>query len=527
MNNSVKMDEKQLNRLLRRVDWRYLLANPKPEKSVCFSDGLLRQGVEAITTSLLSPVDVDSADCDLAVAVNPTRAVLNSSWAALGPEGEIYTEWYLPWTGGMHGVRRRLEKAGFSDIRCYWAWPPPQLASSLYWLPLDSHNLLHYFFKARPASPSLLSRAGRFVLQMLMAFNLHTYLLAPVCAVARKPFTGQREGLQEYIDSKFAGSSQTEALRHVPTQSSLLLWTPGHRVISKIVAMVFHKTRETPAAVVKIPRSEIAAMALEAEAQNLAMLASRETMPGGIPSLLFTSEWKGIRVVGETFITGQPIYTVLDRNSYRDLALKVTDWLMDLTTGTIPSPRAEWWDRLVGSVIEEFEKEFGSVFDAQEISGLHQVLDGLEDLPLVFEQRDCSPWNILIDEQGEIKVLDWESAEPQGLPGLDLIYFLTYLTFFIEGAMETGGYLAAYSKVFDPDFLPGKINHECQARYCAQSNINPATFKALRLLTWLVHSRHEYRRIKEDAAGNPAPDALRAGLFSQLIREEIRLHHGE
>jgi aminoglycoside phosphotransferase (APT) family kinase protein len=35
------------------------------------------------------------------------------------------------------------------------------------------------------------------------------------------------------------------------------------------------------------------------------------------------------------------------------------------------------------------------------------------------EQRDFGPWNLLVTPAGQIAVLDWESAEVDGLPALD------------------------------------------------------------------------------------------------------------
>ena len=62
-------------------------------------------------------------------------------------------------------------------------------------------------------------------------------------------------------------------------------------------------------------------------------------------------------------------------------------------------------------------------------------------MPETFEHRDCSPWNLLVTTSGELAVLDWESAEQNGLPAIDLVYFLAYLAFFMDGAMKTGNFI--------------------------------------------------------------------------------------
>jgi hypothetical protein len=526
MDDLKNLDEKQRNRLLRRVDWRYLLANPNPEKSICFTNGILKQAVEAISSSLANADQANSRECELAVAINPTDAILKSARDALAPDGEIYTEWYFPWVGGINGVRRRLEKFGFTDITCYWAWPPPRFASPLYWLPVNSSKVLRYHFRNRPASSSIGLRIARFTLQMLVALGLHSYFLMPVSAIARKPALERRKGFHEYINTEIVRQWQHWGLGKEPSRLTWLLWTPGHRSVSKIVTMVFSDMREIPNLVIKIPRSDVAARALNAEARNLAILSTRKPLPGGVPHLFFTLDWKGSPVVCEAFVSGIPIYTYLNRDNYHDLAMKVTHWLIDLAEGSVASPRSEWWHRLVGSAISDFDQTFGHAYTPKELSCIRTALNSLNDLPLVFEQRDCSPWNVLIDRQGDITVVDWESAEPNGLPALDLIYFLTHLSFFLEGAMESGKYMDAYRIANNPETFTGKRNKECQRLYCEKTNIDVATFQSLRLLTWLVHSRHEYRRLREDAGGEPSWNALRAGLFSQLVQEEIRLYEG-
>src|SRR5436190_718658 len=91
-------------------------------------------------------------------------------------------------------------------------------------------------------------------------------------------------------------------------------------------------------------------------------------------------------------------------------------------------------------------------------------LAALGDLPLVCEQRDFSPWNVLIAADGALVVLDWESAETEGLPGMDLIYFLAYLAFFLDGAMESGRFRESYRAALDPATFTGAVQAECLRR---------------------------------------------------------------
>jgi len=177
---------------------------------------------------------------------------------------------------------------------------------------------------------------------------------------------------------------------------------------------------------------------------------------------------------------------------------------------------------VIEPVLNDFQRSFGAALDQHMIRETHAILAKLDSLPLVCEQRDFSPWNILATADGELVVLDWESAELDGLPGLDLIYFLTYLAFFSEGAMDSGAYVEAYRGCWSEQTLIGQVNAECLRRYCEALKLDYALAPALRLFTWLLHSRSEYARLMTDAGDRPSNETLQHSLFVHLWEEEVR-----
>ncbi|MFH1390373.1 MAG: phosphotransferase [Candidatus Margulisiibacteriota bacterium] len=54
----------------------------------------------------------------------------------------------------------------------------------------------------------------------------------------------------------------------------------------------------------------------------------------------------------------------------------------------------------------------------------NQSAIGLE-VPLLLTHHEFNPWNILVDPEGKLILLDWEDAENSGLPFLDLYNFFT------------------------------------------------------------------------------------------------------
>jgi hypothetical protein len=244
-------------------------------------------------------------------------------------------------------------------------------------------------------------------------------------------------------------------------------------------------------------------------------------MPG-VPRLLFRLDRPGFIALGETFLTGVPLGTLLGRHNYRELALKATRWLADLAGQATPLPRATWWHRLVESVLVDFDASFDPVVDPAMLRETRAILATLGDMPIVCEQRDFSPWNILLTPDGSLAVLDWESAELQGLPGMDLIYFLSYLAFFLDGAMESGHCRGSYRTAMNPSTLTGSVTQECLSLYCDQLGLEPGALNPIRLLVWLLHSRSEYQHMTADAGGRPGPEVLGHSLFVRLWKEELR-----
>jgi hypothetical protein len=241
----------------------------------------------------------------------------------------------------------------------------------------------------------------------------------------------------------------------------------------------------------------------------------------GVPHVIFFQDGASQTALGETVLTGEPLFRRLRRDNYGDLALKMTAWLADLAGHAPARPRAEWWQRLVEATLTDFEQSFGSILDPERLRATRAVLATMGDLPLVCEQRDCSPWNVLIAPDGKLVVLDWESAEPRGLPALDLIYFLTYLAFFLDGAMETGRFRESYRAALDPATFTGGVLAECQSRYLTLTGIDFEALRPLRLLAWIIHSRSEYRRITAEAGSQPGPDTLRGSVFVSLWEEDL------
>src|SRR5262249_5607527 len=157
---------------------------------------------------------------------------------------------------------------------------------------------------------------------------------------------------------------------------------------------------------------------------------------------------------------------------------------------------------------------------AGRIDQARRILATLPELPSVCEQRDFSPWNVLLTPSGELAVVDWESAELDGLPGMDLLYFLINLGFSLDAARRSGPSRESYRASTDPASPRGALAARCLSDYFGRLGLPRSALRPLRLLTCLVHSDSEHARLQADHGPTPDRERLREAVFVQLFDEE-------
>lgn len=525
--------ESARNRLLRRADWRFLAGTPEGGTSVCFTGDALARAVAAVSRVVDPATAAAIGGCDTVVAVDPDLATLRAAWAALRPGGTCYTEWRRLRSGGPYGIRRRLARMGWVGVTCYAPRPDPAAAGA--WVPLDSTAATRYFLQQRGGPAPLRRRVTRALRRALWLSGYPARINRPICVVARKPAdqhapvtrlsaaghqTASYPDFAAELIAQVREGWESWGLGPAPRRPSLLLQTGGPRSVSKVIALVFAESRREPALVIKIPRVPESLGPLHREAEALRVLAGR----AGIPRLLFARTHASVYTVGESVVRGTPLVSLGGTPRFAELAFMATAWIGALGEGAVSTAQQEWHGRLVERALADFVDAFGAVLDHGMVREAEARLKDLGPLPLVCEHRDFSPWNVLLTPRGDLGVLDWESAELQGLPALDLIYFLTYWGFFLDGAVDAGHRRASYRAALDPGTFVGSTSRECLGRYAAQLRIPAAALGALRLLVWLIHARSEYQRFRQDVGGTPGEAVLCRSLFLALWGEELR--HG-
>ncbi|HXR60926.1 MAG TPA: hypothetical protein VN732_06355 [Solirubrobacterales bacterium] len=477
--------EPQRNEQLRLVDWRFLLRRREPPRVIDLSPGRDSDALRLVSTP------AGPAEADLVLAGFPTTPSLRLVRDALAPGGEVVCRWWAPRLAGPKRAKRRLRRAGFVDVRVYWPGPRPNRPPQ-FWLPLESREAVAHLLAKRPAK----SAAGS-GLRRLWSWAARFGYLAPVYVIARLP-----EGREEDIGGE-----------HSP-----LLLTGGHRSINKVVGLEFEPGSLRPSAATKFARVEEAEAGLEREAAVLARLAEERPGVEGIPVLHERLRRWGRAGVAEGAIEGDSMLDRLTAKSFPEMARRVTDLLIELA-GDREGAVGE--RTTLDEHLEFFEAHFGPALDETQLAALRSAVDAAAKLPVICEHRDCSPWNIVLAARDRPALLDWESAEPHGVPGLDLLYFLANAVFVLEKALEAGTTRAAYRRLLDPRTPYGAVAAAETARYCEALGLEPELIPALRRLCWMVHCRSDHEHLRLAAAGEPALEELRKAPFLGLLLEEL------
>jgi hypothetical protein len=382
----------------------------------------------------------------------------------------------------------------------------------------DDDGVTAHLLATRPWAPSRTRRLTSRPLTTLWRLARRLQLLAPTCAIARRPSPDDDpRSLTDELLHRWASWS----LGPTPRSLSCLMLTGGRSRLNKVVVLVFADGEDEPRGGVKLARVPESEGALRREVSALRRVADRPVpVTADIPRVVFCDRLAGTLAVGETPVTGQPISTVLTADVHRKLALRVTDLVATLGLDGAPVAPVTYWERLVEPVLGDFRARFG-VVNADAHASVRQALLALPSLTLVAEHRDCSPWNVLVTDDDKLALLDWESAEPEGLPLLDLVYYLSHATFFVDRTLGSGGERASYARLLDATSNSGRVFAEAIARYCAATGLDASAVDALRRFTWMVHAGGEHDRIMAVHPELEPDEAARRSLFLQLWLEDV------
>jgi aminoglycoside phosphotransferase (APT) family kinase protein len=219
--------------------------------------------------------------------------------------------------------------------------------------------------------------------------------------------------------------------RGVPERPSCVLVAPRFRDSRHVIVLVLGADGRDPALVAKLPRLPGAAD-LAREAANLR--AAGRALGGGdagtAPSLVAFEPGPAYPILLETGLPGRSLSPRAVRRDRERLIADGCAWLVRLAEATARRPPDDgWYERLVAAPLRALGRRLADGTPLQPL--VERTLERARalrdaDLPLVLEHGDLGHPNLLRRPDGRLGVLDWERADPSGLPGHDLVFLLAY-----------------------------------------------------------------------------------------------------
>jgi hypothetical protein len=475
------MTSDDTSRRMRRIDFRFLMADARLDNVGHAATDELVAALEGLRAGTVGPLSA-AGEHDLVVLSDPSRSTLEKASRGLRPGGACYVEWNMARPGGTLRARRLLGRAGFSDIEMYWHWPSFRRAQPLYWLGLDGRAAADFMGSRPPAG--LRAQLARLLWRACRA----TGTVAPLAVLAwrrdgdRPPATLREHLANRQLD--VLGDARAEEL-------AVSILTGGHSDLNKAVILV-SRHGPLPLLAIKAARTPTAEIGLRHEAAAITDVQLSGRLRS--PRLAFDGRLGATYLVGQSFVSGTAI-TELAPEQLEAAALELVDHLAALAHGAPLVAPEVWWPRLVEPLLADI-RPLCPERTHPALDRLAAATRHLPPLPLVPEHRDCSPWNILCDDVGNYVLVDWESAEPEGLPALDVIYFLANVRFLRDGTLRSGREPGTYASERHL-----RLFRQGVERYASAVGIAWSALDLLRALTWAVHTAGEIRRARTNEAG--------------------------
>ena len=462
-----------------------------------------------LETSAGEPVPLPDESADLVFLTGrANRRVKTEIERLLRPEGIAYAEYHELVPRLLGGGVRSLGRLGPTQR----LWLAPVAEEIRVAAPLEDIRTIAYLESRFLARRPLRRRLLRHPLQVLGRQRF-------VSRLAR------RRGLLVHRTSAASVTDPPRYLQAIAAQAGVDLvghgWglaAPGVYGSQKLLLFLFDGADGAPAYVAKITRDARHNGRLENEWRVLNLLRSQGIGDDGtVPEPLFLDSHATLAVLGETAIDGLPFLERTEASVGCPHARAAIDWLLELGTRTAHHAPDEALraTEVLGQLVDRFDDLYR--VDTDHVAFLtaqaRRLRDAAPALPLVFQHGDPGPWNLVVRADGRLAFLDWEAAEPDGMPLWDLFHFFRSFGFLVSRAAGERDPLKSFSDQILADSDVGRLLAETTSRFCAKCELAPNLVEPLFYLSWM------HRALKE-AARLPA-DGLDHGRYVNLLRLAI------
>lgn len=438
------------------------------------------------------------------------QGLLDEILRVLKPDGSIYFEFgdpFEPFATGREKINNSQETS-FSH-QTYWLTPlrgemktavPSQDKQTIDYL--VRHNLVSSTSDFKP-----LARAERYLIKRLSGS-----ILRRSGALLTRASPDQSGKPPRYL------RSAAEAVGINLDQSRWALLAQGEFSSRKVLFLFFDREETSPKYIFKLTRDPAFNFRLENEYKALSLLW--DTSMGDserLPQPIFCSHPGGLMLMGETIIQGSPLRYQRESSPENPLGRDACAWLSKLGVTTIdptiasPIQVAEGLRQLFSRFIEIYHlTPEQRVFMESQIDSITKIRGGF---PLVFQHGDPGTWNLMVTRSGKVAFLDWEAAEPHGMPLWDLFYFLRSYCIWVTRGNGRRDSLQIFAQSFMDETPLNLLIGEMTNDYCHQLGLPEEIIQPLFYTCWMHRALKESTRLPQSK--------LEQGHYLKLLRTSI------
>jgi hypothetical protein len=218
---------------------------------------------------------------------------------------------------------------------------------------------------------------------------------------------------------------------------------------------------------------------------------------GRIPRAVFMGHHAGLAIVGESLLDGIPLAErscLAPDCRYFHAAVSL---LTQLAARRGPTADAEAAAAAVTRLYSRFCELYAPDlterrFLEARIEAIHPLI---ATLPTVVQHGDAGIWNMLAQPDGGAALIDWESADVDGLPLWDLCYFLRTYAVAAHRARRGCHHLEALHELCLARSPFNDAAAKALQAYCERASVLPAAIDPLFYLCWMHRALKEATRL--------------------------------
>lgn len=425
----------------RRVDWRFLLDRPDPELVLTAGrpDADLVAGLVAVAGSVRPVSSAGAAHGDLVVVAGPLGdAEFAAAASAVRPGGWIVVE-----ADGVLGrlrhplARRRprhttrtvraLRGNGFEAVTTHLALPRREAPTAL--VSLDrAGGLATWLGRLRSGRKGRLARLAARAVPLAIRSGVVASIAPGSVVIGRRPHRdGGAASTAGWLRARLAAIDPALLGGPDPQAADIVVLTPRYEASAHVVALVVERIGPTwgPRLVIKAARMADGSDTLAREGHALLRLAPTLGATGHAPRVLDLDIDGTPPSLVETGLSGVPLDPRTVRRDRGAAASAVTGFVARLPGGMVSHADRDG-PGLAATALERLDRA-GVAPDLVERS--RPLIERLRAaaLPTTFEHGDLAHPNLVRRPDGTLGAVDWERAEPNGLPLHDLSMALAYI----------------------------------------------------------------------------------------------------